>query len=94
MMVDRRGWALELVGLPNPQPGRLGNFIITDKKGTDAQKFNIDGYMFQSMFNTWAIDIPGASVDPDGKDIFLHPQHGATNQLWNVITILLSKDGL
>ena len=92
MMVDRRGWALEMVGSPNPVQG-LGNFIITDKKGTEAQKFNIDGHMFQSMVNTWAIDIPGASVDPNGKDIYLWPQHGGTNQLWNVLTVLLSKDG-
>ena len=91
MMIDRRGWALEMVGSP-PVRG-IGNFIITDKKGTEAQKFNIDGHMFQSMVNTWAIDIPGASVDPNGKDIFLYPQHGRSNQLWNVLTVLLSKDG-
>ena len=92
MMVDRRGWALEMVGSP-PVKGLLGNFIITDKKGTEAQKFNIDGHMFQSMVNTWAIDIPGASVDPNGKDIYLYPQHGGSNQLWNVLTVLLNKDG-
>ena len=94
MMVDTRGWALEMVGSPNPVRGQVGNFIITDKKGTEAQKFNIDGHMFQSMVNSWAIDIPGASVDPNGKDIYLYPQHGGSNQLWNVLTVLLSKDGL
>ena len=93
MMVDMRDWALEMVGSPNPVQGQVGNFIITDKKGTEAQKFNIDGHMFQSMVNNWAIDIPLASVDPNGKDIYLYPQHGGSNQLWNVLTILLSNDG-
>ena len=88
-----RDWALEMVGSPNPVQGQVGNFIITDKKGTEAQKFNIDGHMFQSMVNNWAIDIPLASVDPNGKDIYLYPQHGGSNQLWNVLTILLSNDG-
>ena len=93
MMVDMRDWALEMVGSPNPVKGQVGNFIITDKKGTEAQKFNIDGHMFQSMVNNWAIDIPRASVDPNGKDVYLYPQHGGSNQLWNVLTILLSNDG-
>ena len=27
-------------------------------------------------------------------DVFLHPQHGGTNQLWNVVTVILSVDGI
>ena len=86
VMVDRRGLVLEFTG----QDGR-GNFIMAEKSGAEDQKFNIDGFMFQSMVNTYAIDIPGFN----GKDaaiVFLHPQHGGTNQLWNVINVLLSKE--
>ena len=42
MMVDMRDWALEMVGSPNPVKGQVGNFIITDKKGTEAQKFKFE----------------------------------------------------
>ena len=65
---------------------------MAEKSGAEDQKFNIDGFMFQSMVNTYAIDIPGFN----GKDVatvYLYPQHGRTNQLWNVITVLLSKEG-
>ena len=87
VMVDRRGLVLEFTG----QDGQ-GNFIMAEKTGSENQKFNIDGFMFQSMVNTYAIDIPGFN----GKDaaiVYLYPQHGGTNQLWNVITVLLSKEG-
>ena len=26
-------------------------------------------------------------------DVYLYPQHGRTNQLWNVVNVLLSNDG-
>ena len=86
VMVDRRGLVLEY----NGQTG-IGNFIMAEKSGAEDQKFNIDGFMFQSMVNTWAIDIPGFNAD--GQTVYLYPQHGKTNQLWNVITVLLSKEG-
>ena len=70
----------------------IGNFVMAEKTGAENQKFNIDGFMFQSMVNTWAIDIPGFKAS--GQTVYLHPQHGGTNQLWNVITVLLSKDGM
>ena len=87
IMVDRRGLVLEYTGATG-----MGNFIMAEKSGAASQKFNIDGFMFQSMVNTWAIDIPGCVPSPD-CGVYLHPQHGGTNQLWNVVTVLLSKDG-
>ena len=74
----------------NGQTG-IGNFIMAEKTGAESQKFNIDGFMFQSMVNKWAIDVPGFNAD--GQTVYLFPQHGETNQLWNVITVLLSKEG-
>ena len=64
---------------------------MAEKSGAEDQKLNIDGFMFQSMVNTWAIDIPGFNAD--GQTVYLYPQHGGTNQLWNVITVLLSNEG-
>ena len=92
MMVDRRELVLELVGGANSVV-QMGNFIMADKKGTPEQKFNLDGYMFQSMVNNWAIDIPGMSPNPIGHDVYLYPQHGNKNQLWNVIATLLNETG-
>ena len=89
VMVDRRGFALEFTGWE----GR-DNFIMAEKTGAENQKFNIDGFMFQSMVNTFAIDIPGFSDVDTPIEVYLHPQHGGTNQLWNVVTVLLSDDGM
>ena len=88
IMVDRRGLVLEFTG----QSG-AGNFLMAEKTGKTNQKFNIDGFMFQSMVNTWAIDVPGLKDLYSVLKVYLHPQHGRTNQLWNVVTVLLSKDG-
>ena len=93
MMVDRRDLVLELVGGANAVV-QMGNFVMEDKKGTPEQKFNIDGYMFQSMVNTWAIDIPGFTPSPTGHNVYLFPQHGKKNQLWNVKATLLTEAGL
>ena len=71
VMVDRRGFALEFTGWE----GR-DNFIMAEKTGAENQKFNIEGFMFQSMVNTFAIDIPGFSGVDTPIEVYLHPQHG------------------
>ena len=87
VMVDRRGLAMEFTGATG-----VGNFIMAEKTGAENQKFNIDGSMFQSMVNTYAIDILAFST-AGNVDVFLHPQHGGENQRFDPITVLLSKYG-
>ena len=56
--LENKRLVAELVGGANAVK-EMGNFIITERKDTEAQKFNIDGFMFQSMVNSWAIDVIG-----------------------------------